>query len=646
MAEQKQHNKALQGRLYSAVGVAVVAVLLIIVYSIFQNSSWRLDCTQDKVHTFSDATLKVLGDLKQNVSVKFYYSKDVAEMPVVLKNYAARVEDMLREYEIHGKGHIRITKLNPKPDTDAEDSANLDGIAGQSGDALGIEDNIYLGVAISCADHTETLPFLSPEKENLLEYELTRAIIAVTNPVKHKLGVMSAMKVFGGIDNPAMMMQGQGGMKPAWLIITELKKMYDTVEVPLTAEEIPADIDMLLLIHPRDISDETQFALDQFVLRGGRLLALVDPLCLADMQNQPREQMQYMPPNASSNLDKLFKAWGVQFNADEVVLDRTCATVLRQSQHGPAEQMPNVLSLTEANVASGDPATTQISSIIMLNAGSFSGPPADGLAETVLLKSSKDSQCVEKYMTQRQSADMLRDFRSDESEKKLAIRLTGTFKTAFPDGKPAKADANKDEKKDAPKPAPQNFLKESVKPGAVVLVADADLLYDPFCVRQNNIFGQTFYQPINHNLALTQNLVESMSGDVALFQIRSRGVRPRPFTRVRDMEVAASERYRSEIQKFEGEVANFQRELREMQRNRKPGDKELLSRAQKDAVARIQKKQAEARRNLKEVRKQQRRDVEALENRVMIANIAVMPLLVVIGGIVLAIVKRVRRTAK
>lgn len=646
MAEQKQHNKALQGRLFSAAGVVVVAVLLIIVYSIFQNSSWRLDCTEDKVHTFSDATLKVLGELKQNVSVKFYYSKDVAEMPVVLKNYAARVEDMLREYEIHGKGRIRITKLNPKPDTDAEDSANLDGIAGQSGDALGIEDNIYLGVAISCADHTETLPFLSPEKENLLEYELTRAIIAVTNPVKHKLGVMSAMKVFGGIDNPAMMMQGQGGMKPAWLIITELKKMYDTVEVPLTAEEIPADIDMLLVIHPRDISDATQFALDQFVLRGGRLLALVDPLSLADMQSQPREQMQYMPPNASSNLDKLFKAWGIQFNPDEVVLDRTCATVLRQSQHGPAEQMPNVLSLTEANVTNGDPATTQISSIIMLNAGSFSGTPAEGLTETVLLKSSKDSQCVEKFMTQRQSADMLRDFRSDEAEKKLAIRLTGNFKTAFPDGKPAKAEDKKEDDKKEAKPVSQDFLKESVKPGAVVLVADADLLFDPFCVRQNNIFGQTFYQPINHNLALAQNLVESMSGDVALFQIRSRGVRPRPFTRVRDMEVAAAERYRSEIQKFEGEVSNFQRELREMQRNRKPGDKELLSRAQKDAVARLQKKQAEARRNLKEVRKQQRRDVEALENRVMIANIALMPLLVVVGGVALAIVKRVRRSAK
>ncbi len=641
--------KTMRTGLAAAIAVVVVAAILILLCSLFQNTNWRMDCTEGKIHTFSDATIQTLKNLQKNVNIKFYYSKDVAEMPVILKNYAARIEDILREYEIHGGGHIRVSRLNPKPDTDAEDSANLDGISGQPGDALGLEDNIYLGIAVTCADHTESLPFLSPERENLLEYDLTRAIIAVSNPVKHKLGVMSAIQVFGGIDDPAAMMQGQGGMKPAWLIINELKKTYEVSQVSLDATEIPADIDMMLVIHPRGISEKTQFALDQFVLRGGRLIAFVDPMSLADMQNQPRQQMQYMPPTASSNLDKLFGAWGVEFSADEVVLDRERATVVRANPRTAPEPVPNVLSLIKDDITQGDPATSQIATLMMLNAGSFGGKAPEGLTRTVLLKSTAESQTMEKYMTQRNPSDLMQDLKPDGVAKDLIIRLTGTFKTAFPDGAPKeKKEENKDDAK-AEEPKAEDAkpaLAKSEKPGAVVLVADADMLYDPFCVRQGNIFGQSFYQPINNNLALVQNLVEALSGDVVLFEIRSRGVTPRPFTRVREMENAATEKYRSEIQKFEGEVQKFQQEIRDLQRNRKQGDAELLSREQKDAVARIQKKQAEARRNLKEVRKQQRKDIEALENRMMLVNIALMPALVVLFGVALALVKRMGGVSK
>ncbi|MBQ6471319.1 MAG: Gldg family protein [Victivallales bacterium] len=647
-----KQSKTMRTGLAAAIAVVVVAAILILLCSLFQNTNWRLDCTEGKIHTFSDATIQTLKNLKKNVNIKFYYSKDVAEMPVVLKNYAARIEDILREYEIHGDGHIRVSRLNPKPDTDAEDSANLDGISGQPGDALGLEENIYLGIAVTCADHTEALPFLSPERENLLEYDLTRAIIAVSNPVKHKLGVMSAMQVFGGIDDPAAMMQGQGGMKPAWLIINELKKTYDVSQVDLEVAEIPADIDMLLVIHPRGISEKTQFAIDQFVLRGGRLIAFVDPMSLADMQSQPRQQMQYMPPTASSNLDKLFEAWGVTFSPDEVVLDRERATVVRANARSAPEPVPNVLSLLKDDITQGDPATAQIATLMMLNAGSFGGKAPEGLTRTVLLKSTTESQTMDKYMTQRNPSDLMRDLAPDGTSKELIIRLTGTFQTAFPNGAPKEKEEGKDEAKkeeakaEEAKAEEKPALTKSEKPGAVVLVADSDMLYDPFCVRQGNIFGQSFYQPINNNLALVQNLVEALSGDVVLFEIRSRGVTPRPFTRVREMENAAAEKYRSEIQKFEGEVEKFQQEIRDLQRNRKQGDAELLSREQKDAVARIQKKQAEARRNLKEVRKQQRKDIEALENRMMLVNIALMPALVVLFGIALALFKRMGGASK
>ena len=633
------NKKRLQTYLYSFVGIAAMAVILIIVNLLFRSSNIRFDGTADKLYTLSEGTVKTLKKLDKNVNIRFYYSKDAAQMPVGLKSYASRVEDLLKEYRRHAGKRIQITKLNPKPDSDAEDSANIDGVIGQSTDMFGADDRIYLGLAITCAGNTQAIPFLSPEREMLLEYDLTRAIIGVTNPKKNKVGILSAMQVFGGIDNPMMMMQGQGGMKPAWFIVSELKKEYDVVEVSMDAAAIASDIDVMLVLHPKDIGDATMFALDQFVLRGGRLIAFLDPLCMADMQNQ--QQMQYTPP-PSSTIVPLLNAWGIHFDVDRVIVDRANSTAIRRSAQGGTEQMPTVLSLTRDNVAADDPVTAQLSSIMVLNAGMFTGDPAEGLTKTTLLKSSDDSQMIEKFMAQRSGEDMLRSFRSDEKAKDIAIRLTGNFKTAYPDGPPPPAPKEGEDAAPPPAPPEGGWLQASTRPGAVVLVADADILYDAFCVRQSSIFGQKFAQPLNHNLALAQNLVENMAGDSALFAIRSRGGTARPFTRVRAMEIAAAERYQAQINKLEAEVQDIQREINDLQRKRNPGEKELLSSEQREILAKFRRKEAEAKKDLKEVRKQLRQDIDSLENNIMLANIALMPALVIIGGITLAIIKRKR----
>lgn len=237
---------------------------------------------------------------------------------------------------------------------------------------------------------------------------------------------------------------------------------------------------------------------------------------------------------------------------------------------------------------------------------------------------------------------MLRSFRSDEKAKDIAIRLTGNFKTAYPDGPPPPAPKEGEDAAPPPAPPEGGWLQASTRPGAVVLVADADILYDAFCVRQSSIFGQKFAQPLNHNLALAQNLVENMAGDSALFAIRSRGGTARPFTRVRAMEIAAAERYQAQINKLEAEVQDIQREINDLQRKRNPGEKELLSSEQREILAKFRRKEAEAKKDLKEVRKQLRQDIDSLENNIMLANIALMPALVIIGGITLAIIKRKR----
>jgi ABC-type uncharacterized transport system involved in gliding motility auxiliary subunit len=633
-------KKKIATTLTSLAGVLVFALIVVLINRIFTPVNIRLDCTDGKVYTLSQGTRQVLQRLDKNISIRFYYSKDAANMPVFLKTYASRVEDMLAEYKRLGGKYLEVKKLNPKPDSDEEDSANLDGITGKSTDSLGMGDRIYLGLAISCAGKTVTLPFLSPEQETLLEYELTRAITEVQLSKKSRLGIISALQVMGGIDNPQAMMMGQGGMKPAWQIVTELKRTFEVVEIPLNTDSIDEDIDALLLIHPKEISQSALFAIDQFILRGGRMLAFIDPLCMVDMQNQ--QQQQYMPPTPS-NLEPLLKAWGVAYESGKVVVDRKLATRIRTGQG--SDVLPTVITLGKSEISEDDPATAALNNMLVFCSGAFSGDVVEGLTKTVLLTSSDDVQMMESFMTQRSGTDILKSFRSEEKSKDLAIKLTGNFKTAFPNGKPGDdqdaGDKDKEKKDSAANAAPQ-YLQASAAPGAVVLVADADMLYDAFCVNVSNFLGQKIVQPINDNLNFTLNLLENVLGDSALFSIRSRATTSRPFTRVRDMEAEAEKRFQDKIAKLEGELMQVQQDINELQRKRQKGERELLSSEQRQLLQQFRKKEAEAKKELKEVRKQLRQDIDDLENRIMAINIALMPLLVIIGGIVMAVYKHGR----
>jgi ABC-type uncharacterized transport system involved in gliding motility auxiliary subunit len=260
--------------------------------------------------------------------------------------------------------------------------------------------------------------------------------------------------------------------------------------------------------------------------------------------------------------------------------------------------------------------------------------------KTVLLNSSDDVQLMESFMTQRNGEDILRSFRSDERKKDLAIKLTGNFKTAFPGGKPGKS-AEEGEEKKSEEPA-ADFLTVSSKLGAVVLVGDADMLYDAFCVSTTSIFGQKIVQPINDNLNFALNMVENLLGDSALFAIRSRATTSRPFTRVRDLQADAEKRFQDKIARIEADLRKVQQDINDLQRKRQKGERELLSREQRELLKQFRKKEAEAKQELKTVRKQLRQDIDDLENNVMVLNIALMPVLVIIGGIVLAVVKRRR----
>ena len=634
------NSKKLGTFFFSIGGVAAAFVIVVVLNFVFSAVHTRIDLTEDKVYTLSDGTREILKNLDTKITIRFYYTQDDKQMPVFLKNYARRIEDLLYEYRQVAPKYIKIEKLDPQPDTDAEDSANLDGIDGQM---VQMGEKIFLGVAVSSLDQKFAIPFLTPQRERLLEYDLSRAITRVASPEKPVVGVMSALPVMGTRATPQMMQQGQFQGQPEWMAITELKNDFEVTEVQLTAEEIPEDVDVLMVIHPRGITPATEFAIDQFVLRGGKLVAFVDPLSIIDRQNNGANSQMGGGPQTSSGLDKLFAAWGVGFDKSKVVADQNFMTQT-SGRNGQPENNMTVLSLSQTAVNTNEVATSQISALLMAFAGSFSGTPTEGLTESVLLRSSAASQMVEGFLATMGAEAIANDFKPDNSEKKLGIRLSGKFKTAFPEGKPGATppapDAPVDEKKD-------DHLKVSENENHVVLIADADMLFDQFCVRVQNFFGQRVVQPLNANISLAQNVIEQMAGDENLINARSRAIKNRPFTLIAKMRTEAEERYRSKIKDLEGELQETQRNLNELQRAKEDqNQKFILSPEQTAELAKFRELQVETNRKLKDLRKDLRREIDGLQNSLKWKNILAMPVAVILFGLIIGFIKRQRTAAR
>jgi ABC-type uncharacterized transport system involved in gliding motility auxiliary subunit len=621
--------------LYSTAGVAIMFVVLLAFYAVSSELKERIDLTSEKAFTLSPGTKKILGKLDSRVTIRFYCTQSDTAMPPILRTYAQHIEDLLGEYKEAGRGKIIIEKLDPKPDSDAEDSARLDGVQGQATSAFG-GDKVYLGLVVSMLDEKVAVPWLPPDRERLLEYDISRAVARVIDPTPPVLGVMSALPIFGEAPNPMMQQRGQGAQEPA-AFISEIKKDFTVREIPMTATKIDDDIKVLLVVHPRDITDATQYALDQFVLRGGKMLAFLDPHAYFD---QKHDQMAQVMGESSgqSSLDKLLKAWGLDMDINKVAADMTFAG--HNSQNGAT--MPTVLLLTQDGINRDDIVTSQIDNLVMPFAGVFTGKPADGLKETVLLHTSLNSELVDGLTASVGADQIMKDFKPANVAYDLAVRLTGKFKTAFPDGapKPGKDDKENDQAKE-----PQ--LKESTGNGAVILVSDSDMLNDQVCVQVQEILGYRMVRPVNGNLNFVESLVEQLSGDSDLISLRSRASLDRPFTRLKTMQANAGREYEAKLKELEASKSETERKISELQ-SQKSGNEQrfILSPEQQKEMENYQKTVADANKELKLVRKQLAKDTDALEFWTKVANIGLMPALVAVTGIVLAMVKRKRTAAK
>ena len=635
-------EKKLETLVFSTVGVAVMFIIVVAVNLIASALKTRVDLTQGKIYTLSPGTKAILKKIDAPVEVRFYYSQGQSRIPAQFKAYAKQVEDLLNEFRQAAGGNLEIKKLDPEPDSEAEDLANLDGVEGQ---LVETGDKFYLGIAISLDPQKVALPFLPPNRERLLEYDLARAISQVLSTNKPIIGVMTPLPVFGQPMNPMMMRMGQQGQE-SWAFISELKRDFEVKQVPMEADKIDDDIKVLMVVHPKEIKDAALYAIDQFVMRGGKLIACLDPMCLADVQKQ--NPMMPMPmPGAPSNLEKLLKTWGITFDTTKVAADMNFAKQLMVRQGAKPETIPTLLFLSAAGINKEDAVAAQVDEILLPFAGVFTGSPAAGLKQSVLLKTSKKSQLVDPFMSQMTPSKIVDDFKESDTVYALAVRLEGKFKTSFPDGKP-KADDKDAEKKDEKKPEdkPGDSLKETKVDNAVLLIGDTDFLSDQFSVQVQNFFGQKMITPRNGNLALTQNIVEQLAGDQNLIGVRSRGTLNRPFTVVQEMQAKANARFQQEIAQVQKEVDETNQKLNEMQGKKQGNQRFVLSPEQQAEMEKFKQKRAEANKKLKKVRRELAQDIESLELRTKVINIAGMPILVTLLGIGLAVVRKQKTKAQ
>jgi ABC-type uncharacterized transport system involved in gliding motility auxiliary subunit len=627
-------NRKFETPAYVLLGIAAMLVLLVGLNVVFSRLQWRADLTEERAFTLSEGARQILSDLKSPVQVRFYYSQSDEAMPMGLKNYAQSVNDLLDAMETASGGKLQVQRLDPTPDSDAEDSARLDGVEPQ---VFPNGDRIYLGLGFSQLDRKSALPFLAPDRERLLEYDIARAINAVTNAERPVIGLLTPLTTS---PTPPMMMMERP--PSAGIFFDELRRAFEVKEIPFDTAEIPADIGTLVVVHPRQISEVTEYAIDQFVLRGGKLVAFLDPMCVMDAP--PGGPMMGMAPPSVSTFGKLLPAWGVQFNTSEVVVDMQNVGSTRRGR------APGILALGPDALDPDSVVTGGVDSLFMALAGAYQGESPEGIERTSLVFSSPQSELADPSFTQTSPQIVERNFKPSGVEYPVAVKLEGKFKTAFPQGKPKAVPQGQASLPDAAPsvdPEAPPGLKESSGPTTVYLVGDVDMLFDPLAAAEAPTpFGRPVVVPANGNIDLAQSMIEQLAGGEELASVRSRASRDRPFTVVKRMQAEAENKFRDKISELEQGLSETQTRLAELERSKDAGQQFILTPEQQEEIKAFRQKEAGAKKELKEVRKTLRREVDALEQRVKWTNILAMPLVVAAAGLVMAFIRHRRQNAR
>ncbi|MEJ2588663.1 MAG: Gldg family protein [Deltaproteobacteria bacterium] len=604
----------------SIIGLIVLLLILVVANIIVSYANVRWDATEGKTYSLSKGTLNILADMNRPVTVKFFYSKSNPDVPADIKLYAKRVKDFLYEYEQASNDMIRVETYDPKPDSDEEEWAQKYGVRG-----IGVPggEKIYCGLVFVCADKEETIGWLDTAEEQLLEYNITRIIQGLQRTKKIVIGVISGLPVFGNPQRPPMARQGGG---EPWLFIQELKKSYEVKEIGQNTVRIDPAINLIMIIFPKNITPELRYAVDQYVLSGGKALVFVDPLCVSDnSQRQP-----YMAPMGAS-LKELFKAWGISMDAKKAIADFGQPTQVRGREG--VEDNPLMISARGDAFSGRDIVTSGLESMLFPVAGAIEKEKSASCTFEPLVMSSENAGLMEAFNAYLGLEAIKKDFKSAHKRFNIAVRIRGTFKTAFPSGPPK----NKDEKNTFESATPGDHLKESVKPATLIVVSDADMLADHFYVRKRQILGFAVSEMFNDNLNFVANASEILTGSDDLIGLRTRGTFQRPFTAVLELKRRAQDRWLAKEKELVKRVEEANEKLRRLERQKDKSQEMIMSPEQEAEIAKFKTERDRINDELKDVRKKLRAEIETLGTVLKAINIFLMPFLIAMIGTVFAI---------
>ncbi len=599
--------------------IALLFIGLVLINYLASSLPWRADVTAAKVYTLSDGTTSLLTKIEEPITLDFYFSASATGLPISYKNYAARVEEMLRQYQRAARGRLVLNVINPEPDTPAEEAATRAGI--QPRVIPGTGEQVYFGLSATQADLQETIGGFSPDREPFLEYDLSQLVYSVQMFEKRRLGLISSLPLQAPPFNPMMAQMGQ--QPPAdQFIIGEWSRTFDLETIEPTATALPANLDLLVVVHPQGLSPELEYAIDQFLLGGSPVLLVLDPSS-EHFKRQAGPQQMMMgggAPNVTSDLPRLLGAYGIDYRPTDVIGDLLLGAQVNTGMGGIA-RFPHWLSLTAESFNDTLMPTAQLNSMVLVEAGRIAPAEGSSLTFSPLIQTSAQAGSVPPMLLQfSQPQDIARQIEPDGPHT-VAAMITGTFPTAFPEG-PAFAEASA-----GTAPVGQgeieNFRTEGE--GTLIVVADSDWLMDTYSVRRINFGGFQAADPLNDNLAFGTNAVEYLAGSQDLISIRSKGSAVHPFTVVREMEAAAQQRYQQQLEALEARLANVQSELSSLQTQ--VGDNGLLVASPEiaEAIAAYQAQEAEMRRERRDIRRALREDIDALETRLLLLNLFAAP---------------------
>ena len=632
--------RALPRRLY-AVAALVLAAVIFVAVNIAANA-WittaKLDLTENGQFTLADGTRNILAKIPEPITLKFYYSKKVAADYAQTQAYATRVHDLLAEYAALSGGKIVLQDIDPEPFTAAEDEATSNGLTGAPTDS---GDTVYFGlVGTNRIDGKETIPYFTTDRERYLEFDLSTLIYHLSQPQKPVLGILSSLPMDTGAGGIQAAMQGNA---QPYAIYSELAETYTTQMLDPSINRIPANVSVLMIVHPAGLSAAALYAIDQFVLRGGRALVFVDPnseLAMAGSGMDPRAG-----GDPSSDLPKLFLSWGVGYTPGKVVADRDLAQRVQVSSdpRNPVASYPVWLHLTQAQFDAKDTVTANLQSMNLASAGALHPLKGATTSFATLVHSTEESALLDTDSVRfnPRPQDLMGAIRPTGEQFTIAARISGPTRTAFADGPPA---AMAVPGQPIPPPLPPQ-LKESAGPINVIVMADSDIFDDRFWVHVENAFGKRVATPFADNGAFVMNAIENLMGSSDLIGLRTRATNDRPFTVVKDIQARAQAQFQQEAEALQARMQAVQQRLHELEQGGGAGGTgaQGLTQPQQAEIERFKKELIDTRTALRDVQHNLRKDIDTLGDFLAIVNIAVVPLLVAGFAILLAWLRRRRR---